>query len=99
MITSYLFMYLPIVVNERAGGYYLALGMSVAYALSMVLSPIGGVLADNVGRKPLAILSPLLLLPSLLLILFNDPLSAITISSAFSLAERTDGAWAHSSYS
>ena len=60
--TSFLKWYLPIRINELGGIIFVGLIYSVARALSALLSPLGGVFADTYGRKPMAVLGPLMYL-------------------------------------
>ncbi|EHR78326.1 MFS transporter [Thermococcus litoralis DSM 5473] len=75
MVRAYFFIYLPILVNNQAGSSELALSMSIAGALSLIFSFSGGLIADSLGRKPMAVLSVFSMIPTLGLLLMKNPLA------------------------
>ncbi len=59
-VDGFLMWYLPLTIKERFDPSILGLTFSTASILSMVIGFLGGILGDNIGRKPVIILDSIL---------------------------------------
>jgi len=78
-VNGFLIWYLPLVIKEKFGAGLLGLTFSIASMLSTTVGFLGGVLSDNIGRKPVIVLDSILTFFGIVLFVLGYTINSVLL--------------------